>query len=178
MPFRSFLQRQIACILLVGGSAISSQSGAMFSGYDASAIHELLMAQVILKDDVPCFFSTAMTEEDKGARQRSITVEPMQGKIAWHISEDRGSRPLPASADQCVKYGETWQAGKILAEPKPLQYGMPYLVDFGARYHYLGIFCLSRDSTGATLLTQWSMGEDIVCTETPLNRPSKNPSGT
>jgi len=177
MPFRSFLQRQIACILLVIGSAMSSQSGAMSGGYDAPAIYELT-TQVILKGDVPCFFSTAMTDEDKGTRQRSVTVEPKQGEIAWHISEDHGSRPLPASADQCVKYGETWQAGEILAEPKPLQYGMPYLVDVGARYHYFGIFCLSRDSAGATLLTQWRMDEDIVCTEAPLNEPGKHPSAT
>ncbi|WP_148264880.1 hypothetical protein [Collimonas fungivorans] len=164
MSFRNFLQLQIACILLVVGTATSGQSSAMSSGYDAPA-------QVILKDGVPCFFAT-IAGDDKVSQYKSFEVRVNRGEKVWHIYDDRGLAPMPSSVEQCIKYGDNWPTGKVLKEASPLKYAVPYRADIGTKYLFRVAFCLSKNTSGQSLLTKWAKDGDH-CTDVPLNETNK-----
>lgn len=139
---------------------------AVSKGYDAPA-------QVILKDGHPCFFAD-MGTQTPAVPSQTITVVSNRDttKYVWQINEKQGERPLPTSAERCVKYGEYWPTAVIVTAPEPLQYDMPYFVDIATRIgngtRFRIAFCLSKDANEKPLLTKWAK-DGKHCTNRPLS---------
>lgn len=156
--------------LLLMISVFSQPSLATSKGYSAPA-------QVILKDNTPCFFADMGTQKPTLAGQ-TITVFDNRYAITpeWRIDEREGIAPLPSSMALCVKYGTSWPTGITKMMPAQLQYDVPYFADIatgirnGARFRVN--FCLSEDSHGRLLLTKWA-DDGKHCTKTPLNDSDK-----
>lgn len=152
--------------LLAMSILFSHQALAISKGYSAPA-------QVILKDDVPCFFAK-MSKEKPTLAGQTIMVIDHRGTMPtmWQIDERTGIPPLPSNAAQCIKYGTSWQTGVTTTAPKPLQYGVPYFADIetgagnGASFRVK--FCLLEDTNGKPLLTKWAK-DGKHCTNRPLS---------
>ncbi|MGB7196097.1 MAG: hypothetical protein WBD81_21795 [Collimonas pratensis] len=155
---------QLSLGLLAISIGFSNPSFATSKGYDAPA-------QVIRKDGVPCFF-VAKPDNTPAPIGQSLSVEINRGPTTWHIYENSGVEPFPASAAQCIKYGTAWTTGKVLTKPAPLEIGVPYYADFGTEHLFRVTFCLAKNAGGELLLTKWAE-DGNHCTNQILNEADK-----
>ena len=157
--------------LLVTAAGVTHPALAVSKGYKAPA-------QVILKDDVPCFFAEMGTLSATGSG-KTLTVADRRGAMAetWKIEDRYAIERAPSSAGQCIKYGTPWPTGITVTPPKPLQYGVQYYaeiwiaINYGARFRVE--FCLLEDANGKPRLTQWA-NDGNLCSDRPLSDGDKS----
>ena len=137
-------------------------------------------AQVILKDELPCFFAEMGTLPSTTIGKTLTIVEQKETETdIWGVADPNGTAPMPTSAAQCIRYGAPWPGGVTLTNRKSLRYHVPYYADIwigienGVRFRVK--FCLSENNNRELVLTAWANDKNI-CTEQPLinsNKPSR-----
>ncbi|MDB5799363.1 MAG: hypothetical protein JWL63_302 [Rhodocyclales bacterium] len=155
----------LSASFVVVGFNFPTQSFAMSKGYDGDA-------QVVLKDGVPCFFAILDADDKPSRFGQTLVVSINRGAVVWHIDEDRGLAAMPGDESLCVKYGLGWSSGKVLVEPVPLKYGVPYLADIVTKRRYRAEFCLAKNVRNEPFLTKWASDGDH-CLDEPLNEADK-----